>query len=155
MRAIKNFIYNSSDIFVAIIIVAIAVVLIVTRIDVIMDYPDASKDTSSVVDTQSADTETSLNLDPSQKYIEVSIPAGSSTDVVAGLLKEAGAISDTEGFMVELQAMGKSGSLNAGTHYIPEGCTLEEMINILCGVSVGYSVTDAGAGEGSAETPAQ
>lgn len=142
MRSIKNFIYNSSDIFVALIIVAIAAVLIVTRIDVIMDYPNVDKEPTNIVDTQSADPTDDLNLDPSKKYIEVSIPAGSSTDVVAGLLKEAGAIADTDAFMAQLQAMGQSGSLNAGTHYIPEGCTLEEMINILCGVSVGYSVTE-------------
>ena len=151
MRAIRNFIYNSSDIFVAIVIVLIAAALIVTRIDVIMDYPDSTKGAGGIINTQSAEGDGSLNLDPSKNYIEVSIPSGSSTDVVAGLLKEAGAISDTDGFMSELQAMDKSGSLNAGTHYIPEGCTLEEMINILCGVTTGYSVINAAPAEGSGQ----
>lgn len=132
MRAIRNFIYNFSDIFVAIIIVAIAVVLIGTRLNVIMSYPDTDEPTG-IADTQSADTEGDAGLDPNVEYITVSIPGGSSTDVVAGILKEGSVITDTDAFINELRLLGMDGQVQAGTHYIPKGSTLDEMINIICG----------------------
>ena len=146
MRAIRNFIYNYSDIFVAIIIVAIAVVIIGTRLNVIMSYPNSDEPTG-VADTQNADTE-DTGLDPNVEYITVSIPGGSSTDVVAGLLKEGDVITDTDAFINELRTLGMDGQVQAGTHYIPKGSSLEEMINIICGKT-------AEGGEQPAEGAAQ
>lgn len=139
MRAIRNFIYNFSDIFVALIIIALAAFLIWTRVDVIMDYPSSqsgadSVNTSTQADLQVADGDGSTDSaqDSDTEYKEVVIPDGSSTDVVAGLLKQAGLVVNIDDFTYQIKAMGLDGKVQPGVHQIPRGISMEEVINILC-----------------------
>ena len=60
-RSIRDFNYNHSDIFLAIIILLIAAVLIVWRIDVIMDYPKTLNTEAIAADLQAADAPGNLS----------------------------------------------------------------------------------------------
>ncbi len=152
MRAIRNFIYNFSDIFVAVIIIALAAFLIWTRIEIIMDYPsshsdkavsqvsaeanteDANKDENNSQEAPASQTETAKSESdtPAVEYIEVSIPSGSSTEVVAGILKQSSIITNTNDFTWQVKQMGVDGQILAGTHKIPKGTSMADMIKILC-----------------------
>ncbi|MDO4482557.1 MAG: hypothetical protein Q4C14_07525 [Bacillota bacterium] len=152
MRAIRNFIYNFSDIFVALIIIALAAFLIWTRVEVIMDYPSSQSGTAGVstsvqadlqADNSDADSASAQNSDT--EYKEVVIPEGSSTDVVAGLLKQAGLVVNIDDFTYQIKSMGLDGKVQPGVHQIPRGVSMEEVINILCGVDSGTEDnTDSG-----------
>ncbi len=143
MRAIRNFIYNFSDIFVAIIIIALAAFLIWTRIDIIVDSPakyaaSTTTETTADKDVATADstTTTAQTTDPNVEYKEVVIPSGSSTDVVAGVLKQAGLVVNVDDFTYQVQQMGVEGQIQAGTYQIPRGSSMQEVINILCQATV-------------------
>ena len=144
MRALRNFIYNFSDIFVALIIIALAAFLIWTRVGVIMDYPASQSEadtvkTSANADPQAltADSSDDSETDSDTEYKEVVIPNGSSTDVVAGILKQAGLVVNVDDFTYQIKAMGLDGKVQPGVHQIPRGVSMEDMINILCGVDSG------------------
>lgn len=148
MRAIKNFIYNTSDILVALIILAVAVLLIWSRIDVIMGYPDANeaKGTQVEADANVPDLEITTEdpgatdlpegagysgpADP-ENYIKVSIPAGSSNDVVAGLLKQAGVLTETNDFINAIEGSQYNGAVIPGDHWIPKGADMNAVIQAL------------------------
>ncbi len=142
MRAIRNFIYNFSDIFVALIIIALAAFLIWTRIDIIVDspakYAASTTTTETTVNTdkgaaaEAGDGATGETTDPGVEYKQVVIPSGSSTDVVAGVLKQAGLVVNVDDFTYQVQQMGVEGQIQAGTHNIPRGSSMEEVIKILC-----------------------
>lgn len=152
MRAIRNFIYNFSDIFVAIIIIALAAFLIWTRIEIIMDYPSSHSDkavaqVTAAADTEAADKNESTSQEtpvsqaettpseseaPAVEYIEVTIPSGSSTEVVAGILKQSNIITNTNDFTWQVKQMGVDGQILAGTHKIPKGSSMSDMIKVLC-----------------------
>ena len=152
MRAIRNFIYNTSDILVALIILAVAVLLIWSRIDVIMGYPgDEAPSEPAVAETvETPDIEVTTEdgtveegaaevnpgsgyegpVDP-ENYIKVSIPNGSSNDVVAGLLKQAGVLSDTNDFINAIQNSEYNGAVIPGDHWIPKGADMTTVIRSL------------------------
>lgn len=142
MRAIRNFIYNFSDIFVAIIIIALAAFLIWTRIDIIVDSPakyaasttttEATVDTDTGVAAEDGQGAAGGTTDSDVEYKQVVIPSGSSTDVVAGVLKQAGLVVNVDDFTYQVQQMGVEGQIQAGTHNIPRGSSMEEVIKILC-----------------------
>lgn len=141
MRSFRNFMYNYSDIFVALVIIALAAFLIWTRVDVIMDYPNTiaaenSTETSADVDPQYITTDDDTNdLDPNLEYREITIPEGSSIDVVAGILKQGGLVVNVDDFTYQVQNMELDGKVLPGVYQIPLGISMEEMINILCGIS--------------------
>ena len=141
MRSFRNFMYNYSDIFVALVIIALAAFLIWTRVDVIMDYPNTiaaenSTETSADVDPQYITTDDETNdLDPNLEYREITIPEGSSIDVVAGILKQGGLVVNVDDFTYQVQNMELDGKVLPGVYQIPLGISMEEMINILCGIS--------------------
>ena len=141
MRSFRNFLYNYSDIFVALVIIALAAFLIWTRVDVIMDYPktlaaENAAQASADVDPQASSTDDETNeLDPNVEYKEVTIPEGSSIDVVAGILKQAGLVVNVDDFTYQVKNMGLDGKVLPGVYNIPRGITMEEMVNILCGIS--------------------
>ncbi len=148
MRAIKNFIYNTSDILVALIILAVAVLLIWSRIDVIMGYPDANEAKGTQVEAEANVPDLEITTeDPGaadlpegagysgpadpENYIKVTIPAGSSNDVVAGLLKQAGVLTETNDFINAIQGSQYNGAVIPGDHWIPKGADMNAVIQAL------------------------
>lgn len=161
MRSIRNFIYNFSDIFVALLIIGLAAFLIWTRIDVIMDYPNSNGADKTVQTTAGVDVETTENygttidpndpndLDPDVNYKEIVIPSGSSTDVVAGILKQYGLVVNVDDFTWQVKNMGVDGQLLSGTFHIPEGTSMSDLIKILCGTD--SQSQDSGASDNSSD----
>ncbi len=148
MRAIRNFIYNTSDILVALIILAVAVLLIWSRIDVIMGYPseDEAKGTQVEADADLPEIEITGEeeagavdvpeggyegpADP-ENYIKVTIPNGASNDVVAGLLKQAGVLAETNDFINAIEGSQYNGAVIPGDHWIPKGSDMNTVIQAL------------------------
>lgn len=148
MRVIKNFIYNTSDILVALIILAVAVLLIWSRIEVIMGYPadDEANGTQVQADADLPELEITTEdpgaaevpegagyegpVDP-ENYIKVTIPGGSSNDVVAGLLKQAGVITETNDFITAIEGSQYNGAVIPGDHWIPKGSDMNAVIQAL------------------------
>ena len=140
MNKIKDFLYNINDVVIALIIVALAALLIISRINVLMD--------SSVVETASSSTESSESVDggngegsgenedgevsadgtyPHSLYIAY----GESTDSIGQSLVDLGLFSSVDEFNTAVEAAGAATKLQAGTFTIPQNATHDEVIEIL------------------------
>ena len=140
MNKIKDFLYNINDVVIALIIVALAALLIISRINVLMD--------SSVVETASSSTESSESVDGGNgegsgesEDGEVSadgtyphsiyIAYGESTDSIGQSLVDLGLFSSVDEFNTAVEAAGAATKLQAGTFTIPQNATHDEVIEIL------------------------
>lgn len=146
-RSIRDFNYNHSDIFLAIIILLIAAVLIVWRIDVIMDYPktlnteaiaadlqaaDTSGGTTSTGNTEKTTTTGSLkatwNGDALAEDFSVKLKGKSSGDDIQTLIN-AGLFLNLTDFNNTCKEAGlKVGKLKKGTYTFEAGMTKEEIV---------------------------
>jgi cytoskeletal protein RodZ len=156
----RNFIYNKSDIMVAIGIVLVAAILIITRVNAIMDYPkdnttDSENQTSSAdlsdlngeskesdkteSDTSEKDSDNSADSDSDTKNdnssetgdVEFTIEIGQPTATTAAELEAVGLIPNADAFITAVQAKNAETSIQAGTFTIPKGSTIDEIIIIL------------------------
>lgn len=141
MRLIRNFIYNFSDIFIALIIIAVAALLIWTRVDNIMTYPEQLHAQQATAVEQQSDAEVE------EKYITIVIPENTSTTDLAALLKEQNIITDTNYFMQQINAMGVDGQIEAGEFKVPKGSSIHELITTLCKDNINSSTAAAPAPE--------
>ena len=155
MNKLKDFFYNKNDILIALIILAIAAIVILWRVDAILSYPetlvanagsqfedplppDVSNDGSATV-TDSAITSdpaitTGTAVQPPQQEVEICgiyVNYGESLDVVAQNCVTAGLIGSTEEFMTLVDQMGAGSKIQAGQHHIPSNVTPEELIDYL------------------------
>ena len=150
MNKLKDIFYDKNDILVALIILAVAAVVILWRVDVIMAYPEtlvASASNSGGSDTPPVTT-TGSAVDPNAsgtaidgsgagagdsevKICAVYINYGESLDVVAQNCVAAGLISSTDEFISVVNTMGVGGSIQSGQHHIPSNVTPEELVNYL------------------------
>ena len=161
MKKIKDLIYNFNDIFIAILILALAVGIIAWRVDEIMAYPEyvASKQQETAsqggVDFSNVDLEEKpvedFNTEPEeittqeptedtqtqepdpvpQTDTKITIPSGSSGQKIADILTNAGVVPSSQDFLNEVAKQGVEKRLKAGTFTIPAGATVEEIVQIL------------------------
>ncbi|MDR3072478.1 MAG: hypothetical protein LBU41_03200 [Clostridiales Family XIII bacterium] len=138
----RNFIYNKSDLMVALGIILVATILILTRVHSIMNYqapvppstPKSGTEESvdpATTETPSESTGSGSSSSTSGKTIELTILSGESAYSIAESLVEAKLIKDTTVFLESVQAMGFDTSLKPGTFEIPSDATVEEIIVIL------------------------
>jgi cytoskeletal protein RodZ len=155
----KNFLYNKSDILVATAIIVVALLIIWSRVDVIMDtdnYKPSTKSTTtseekgtdenvSASDTPAdPDTPTEQATEPmteapstetttpaSTQSTAFVVTAGSSSGKVAEDLKAQGFISTTQEFIDMLKAKQVETKVKAGNFTIPVGATVEQIVEIL------------------------
>lgn len=152
MGKIRDFIYNSSDIFLALIILAAAGFLIWTRIQVIMAYPDSYAPSQTVqqeVQEDQTTTESAVTSESSitsegavgtqddadavtpplaPASITIEIPEGATAEDVAQLLHEAGLVAEPDDFLYTATQMNKYGSMKSGAITIDSGSTLEQIV---------------------------
>lgn len=64
----------------------------------------------------------------------VEIPSGSPGVAIARILKEKGLITDINGFIQQVDAMGLGPKLQSGKYTLKTGMGLEEIIKILANV---------------------
>lgn len=155
MEKIKNFLYDKSDLFVALLIVAIAGLVIWFGINNIMEpvtedpttkttaqVTEETTTTDSGVDTNSDNSnaaDNSTNAEDkkasensgSPKEVKIIISAGETNDQVAEKLLVDKAISSKADFMAKLQEMGLETKVNQGTFTIPAGSSLEQICKII------------------------
>lgn len=153
MEKIKNFIYDKSDLFVALLIVAIAALVIWFGINNIMR--PISDDTSAQAKSQvteettsdSAVTNSGVETDQSAeanstepkkeettgttKEAKIIISAGETTEQVAEKLLVSEAITNKADFLSTLKSMGLETKVNQGTFTIPAGSTNEQICKII------------------------
>ena len=116
MNKLKDFFYNKNDIIIVLIILAVAALIIYTRIGAIMDYP-------AKLAKQAAATE--------REKISVTIEDSDTASTVAQKIYDAGLISSASEFEEYITSSGKESSIKAGTYEIPISSLQEEILNII------------------------
>ena len=143
MNTFKNFIYNISDILVALLIIAAAVLIIGWRVNTIMDYPDKiaavqtetkednapkQTDTGSASETSPAEEQTK---DDAQISVTINVMQNDTVSDIAQSLVSAGVISDPQLFIDAVEAAGAATQLKYGTYDIPAKATMDQIIQIM------------------------
>ncbi|MDR2610889.1 MAG: hypothetical protein LBC58_05480 [Clostridiales Family XIII bacterium] len=157
----RNFLYNKSDILVALVIVVVAIIIIWSRIDAIMGSDsaadkkpaktteqegaadtgeDASADDNTVQPPdanteQPSDTETppadTTQTPAAGEVVKFSVKSGMSSGEIASALKDAGLVASVEEFNTAMHAQSAETKLRAGTFDIPAGSTPDQIVSIL------------------------
>ena len=147
----RNFIYNKSDIIVAVLIIIVALVIIFFRVNAIMDFGDAATVTSNspAEGSTSADPaegedegEVPEDLNPddqagvedqaaSGESVSFVVPSGASSDSIASDLASQGLISSADEFLNEVKAQQLETKLMSGTFSIPAGSSVADIVKIL------------------------
>ena len=159
MGKIKDLIYDTSDILVAIVIVFIASIIIAFSIGRIMDYPailaelqsqqnqnfglavplgeDASDSNSESEKSPSSESTESESTTPDDEFyavpptVTVVINAGESMPVIAQKMVDYGFFKSTQQFTTTVVNMKAENSIKAGTFVVPSDSSPEQVIKIL------------------------
>ena len=147
MNTVKNFIYNISDILIALLIIAVAVLIIGWRVNSIMDYPsriiatqtEETGSSSSQTDSSSVDSSTSDSASSdaaggsstATSTTTVTVVQNSTVDDIAASLVSAGVISDAEQFTSAVEAADAATKLKYGTYTIPAGASMDQIIQMM------------------------
>ena len=132
MKSLKDFIYDKNDIIIALVILILAALLIVWRMDAIMEYPQTLAQQTGTTDTTD---ETAVPSDSKggdsglwskgvlSKEIKVKVAGGSATAAVQSLV-DAGLFSSYEEFTKVCKAAGYTPEdIKATTFTFEAGCT--------------------------------
>lgn len=126
MKKLKDFFYNKNDIIIVLIILAVAALIIYTRIGAIMDYPaKLAKQAAATAETTTAEPTTE------REKISVTIEDSDTASTVAQKIYDAGLISSASEFEEYITSSGKESSIKAGTYEIPISSLQEEILNII------------------------
>ena len=154
MNKFRDLLYDKNDIVVALVIILVAALIIVWRIDAIIGFPQtiiaaeedgkgqslptkysATKGTEGVDD--GIRTPGSAAKDDGEKDgqkpsgYSVYINYGDSVNTVAGYLVDLGFFDTKEGCIAAINDAGVAQKLQVGTHVIPRDATPEEAIKTL------------------------
>lgn len=146
MKKIKDILYDTNDILVALLILFLAVLIILSRVNAIMAYPEkviaasAGKGGSIHVaepsepsesgDTASQEEGQSVESDSPELY-SVYIAYDQPLSKVAKTFVDLGFFDTTGEFTAALTARGADKKVKAGNFIIPENATTDELINII------------------------
>ncbi len=159
MGKIRDFFYNQSDVFLAILILAIAGFVIYSKVGLIMGFTGDDKNALSkgssgtAISQQSSSAEndngnsqnTTSDKKPADKgkYLDKSgnpikcsifVPYGANADHIAGLTVSAEIMDSKQEFFDAYAKYGGGRSLLSGTFIIPLAATDEEIIQYLTGI---------------------
>lgn len=159
MNKFRDLLYDKNDIFIAIIIMLIAVFIIVWRIDSIMAYPqtialaaaenNAGDEQTQYSGTKGSDTDGDVRTPGSAQgddnanaktgtdtkasgAFSVYINYGDSVGTIADYLVTLGFFKTNQEALAAIEKAGAAQKLQAGTHTIPRTATPEEAIAALC-----------------------
>ncbi len=126
MKKLKDFFYNKNDIIIVLIILAVAALIIYTRIGAIMDYPaKLAKQAAATAETTTTEPTTE------REKISVTIEDSDTASTVAQKIYDAGLVSSASEFEDYITSSGKESSIKAGTYEIPISSLQEEILNII------------------------
>jgi len=148
MEKFKNFVYDKSDLLVALLIIALAGLVIWFGINNIMKPYAGSTDTKA--NTEATDQDAGLagsatignDEDPGEdagetptdtpsESFKIIIQQNESSEQIADKLIAVGAIESKAVFYAKLEEMGLAARLQTGSFEIPAGASLEDVIRIL------------------------
>lgn len=149
MKGIKDFLYDKNDILIALIILIAAAMLIVWRMDVIMEYPHTlAQETGTQVTTDDAavddadtskseagntasETDTLWSGDTLSRDVTVTVQGGSATAAVQSLM-DAGLFDSYDQFTQVCQAAGcRPENIKATTFTFPAGSTQADIAKLV------------------------
>lgn len=128
----RDFFYDKNDIIVVLIIVALAGLIIYSRIGSIMKYPEVLADKAAKTQTEETIKASSSSDNSSQSgIINITIETSDTAATVAQKLFDTGVITSTSEFEKYITDQGKTDSIKTGTFQIPSSPTNEEILNII------------------------
>ena len=161
MEKLKDFLYDISDILLALFIIAIMTTVISWKFAGSFvgnaNVPISNEENSSFQTIEDDPSETTPiveepsvvepnveepnikepNPEPEPEqtvvYTSVKIPSGSTGVGIAGIIKDAGLVNSTTDFINRIEARGLSAKLQSGSFKIGSDKSLDEIINILTG----------------------
>lgn len=141
MNKLKDFFYNKNDIIIVLIILAVAGLIIYTRIDAIMEYPEKLADKAALqqkieaserkATETSAPTEASSAESTAPANMTITITDSDTSVTVSEKLYQLGAVSSAADFESYISSNGKGNSIKSGTFQIPGGASQEEILKII------------------------
>ena len=149
MNKLKDFIYDKSDIVVALLIISIAGLIVFSRIDAILSYPEtfAANNNPPVVSESAVsvgDEDTSSpaaieddgdgNTDGEGDDVEmlaIYVNYGESLQSVADKFVSVELFSSSEEFLSAIEEAGVQTQIKTGNFIIPENATVDEVIAII------------------------
>ncbi len=166
MDWLKNFFYNKSDIIIALLILAAAALIILWRVDAIMEYPkelvasayedkesqgpittpyerDDKSGTSSdsaigTTTDEAIDDQGEDNGEVSEEpeVYAIYVNSGQNLTELGNILVSCGFYTDAEEFLTYVNAADAASRIQMGNHFIPAGATKEECVDYLCEVGL-------------------
>jgi len=144
MNKLKDIIYDKSDIVVALLIISIAGLIVFSRIDAILSYPETfaanikppvvSEPAVSVGDkdtTSSAAIDGDTNNGDDVELLAIYINYGESLQSVAEKFVSVDLFSTPEEFLSVIEDAGVQTQIKTGNFIIPANATDEEVIEII------------------------
>ena len=138
MKKLKDLMYNISDVLVAILILAIAALLILWRMDKALTYPSTilreNVETNVEIDTSflPEDDTNYWDGDILLKKIVIDVPEGATSEEISGILVAEKVFSNIDEFERTISNMGKTvRQIDSGSFEFKKGTTKEEIINMI------------------------
>lgn len=135
MNKIKDFFYNKNDIIIVLIILLAAALIIYTRIDAIMAYPEQLAQEAAQQEASDAEKEEASAAKESSEAaasaVSVTLTDEDTPDTIADKLYEAGVISSDTEFAEFVTDSGREDEIKAGTFQINTGSSNEEILDII------------------------
>ena len=147
MEKLKNFIYDKSDLLVALLIIAVAALIIWFGINNIMEPYTQKADAKTSQQTEQPVSNDNPVVQPEQqttpaaeapkdpevtkKTAKIIIQPGENSDQIADKLIAAGAITDKNTFYAKLDELGIASKIQEGSFEIPAGSSLEVVCRII------------------------
>ena len=148
MNKLRDFIYDKSDIVVALLIISIAGLVVFSRIDAILSYPEtfAANMKPTVISTPAVyvekegtassgaiekDKEDADNNNQEVEMFAIYINYGESLQSVADKFVSVQLYETSEEFLAVIEEAGVQTQIKTGNFVIPENATDEEIIKII------------------------
>lgn len=138
INAIRDFIYNITDYGLIITVVAIMVVILVWRFDVLFSrginkdvIPDIPIVSKPVEEPEEPVKEVPIEELPSGLIATISIPQGSYPSKIAEILLSNNLINDKDAFLTRCVELNLDTRLQSGTFDIEVGTPLDDVIKII------------------------
>jgi len=141
MNKLRDFIYDKSDIVIALLIISIAGLIVLSRIDAILAYPETfAANTKPPVVSEPAihvgdkDSTSSAAIEGDGDDIEmlaIYINYGESLQSVADKFVSVGLFSTAEEFLSAIEDAGVQTQIKTGNFILPANATDEEVMEII------------------------
>lgn len=142
MNRLKDLLYDKSDIIVALVIIAIASLVVFSRIDAILSYPetfaaDAPATTATAItaeEPQTTEGATEGDVEVTDETVEmlaVYINYGESLQTIADKFVLVELVSTSAEFLSAIEDAGAATEIKSGNFIIPSDATMEEVIEII------------------------